>query len=214
MESKKIQTENVQTTQSKTSLARRRLRKKLRQIRRSLSVEQQEQTSTRIISRLYRLPRFLKAQHVAYYQSFDGEVDMSSLTEDESKIWFLPITSDSCRSWERQRLIFQPDIEGAPYLTNQYGIKEPIPDSKLELKPSMLDIVLMPLVGFDRQGHRLGMGKGYYDRTFGRNNCAWRRPLLIGLAHAEQECESLKSQSWDIPLDLIVTGSETIDCRS
>jgi len=208
-----IQTENIQSVQTKASNAKRSLRKKLRRIRHTLSNEQQAQSSKNIIARLYRLPKFLKAQHLAYYRSFDGEVDLALLGKDESKTWFLPITSDTRRSWERQRLIFQPDLKEAPMLTNQYGIQEPLPDPKLELKPPMLDIVLMPLVGFDRLGNRLGMGNGYYDRTFGRRNCIWRRPLLIGIAHAEQECENLMSQPWDIPLDWIVTGSETIDCR-
>jgi len=208
------QTRNsLSQAKNRLSQTRSSVRKELRQIRRSLSEEQQAQTSKNIISQLYRLPLFQKAQHIASYQSFDGEVDISSLIEDESKTWFMPITSDACRSWERKRLIFQAEVKDAPFLINRYGIKEPLPNPKQELKPSMLDIVLLPLVGFDRLGNRLGMGKGYYDRTFGGNNCLWRRPLLIGLAHGEQECKSLVSQSWDIPLDMIVTGNETIDCR-
>lgn len=189
------------------------LRKKLRRIRRALSEEQQDATRKRIVTRIYQLPFFQKARHVAYYQSFDGEVDVSLLGKDQSKIWYLPITSDHCRAWEPQRLLFQAEIKDGPYRRNQYGIQEPLYNPQWELKPSMLDIVLLPLVGFDRTGNRLGMGKGYYDRTFGGHNCCWRRPLLVGIAHAEQECKKLERQRWDVPLDIIVTASETIDCR-
>ncbi len=74
-----------------------------------------------------------------------------------------------------------------------------------------LDIILLPLVGFDRYGNRLGMGGGFYDRTLARlNHCDMKRPLLIGLAHHCQEVEQLQTQSWDIPLDIIATDKELI----
>lgn len=198
------------------------LRKTLRLRRKLISLDQQEETSKRIIQQLYQFSFFKKAQHVALYWPFQGEVDVTNLIGDLSeethnktakktpkKRWYLPLVSDAHRPWERQRLIFQPKIAGDPGIVNQYGIEEPTPDKKQEFNPYMLDIVLMPLLGFDRKGNRLGMGKGYYDRTFGR---AWRKPKLIGLAHADQECEGLIQEDWDVSLDLIVTENEWIDC--
>ena len=70
--------------------------------------------------------------------------------------------------------------------------------------PAMLDLVIMPLVAFDSQFNRLGMGKGYYDRTFGEN-LRWRRPCLLGLAYASQQLTQLDATELDVPLDGVLT---------
>ena len=72
----------------------------------------------------------------------------------------------------------------------------------------------MPLVGFDRLGHRLGMGGGFYDRTFAAESWRFRRPCLIGVAHDCQEVEQLSAQPWDVPLDALVTPSGWLDFAS
>ena len=186
------------------------LRKELQKRRNLISSEQQEKTSKLICKQLHHLPLFRRAQNVALYWPFRGEVDVTDLVNDPSKTWYLPLVSDALRPWEKQRLIFQPKIAEDPGITNRYGIKEPTPDKKLEFDAQMLDIVLLPLLGFDRQGNRLGMGKGYYDRTFASG---WRRPKLIGLAHGDQECEALIQEEWDVALDLIITENGWIDCK-
>jgi 5-formyltetrahydrofolate cyclo-ligase len=71
-----------------------------------------------------------------------------------------------------------------------------------------LDVVVLPLVGFDRRGNRLGMGAGYYDRALRRRldtTRHWRRPRLVGVAFACQELPAIPVSPWDVPLDLIVT---------
>jgi 5-formyltetrahydrofolate cyclo-ligase len=72
-----------------------------------------------------------------------------------------------------------------------------------------LDLVFMPLVGFDAAGHRLGMGRGFYDRHFAQRRWRrhWRRPLLIGIAYDLQQVAVLDAAAHDIPLDAIVTES-------
>ncbi len=88
---------------------------------------------------------------------------------------------------------------------NIYGIKEPSACNP-EIKPEDIDIALVPLVAFDSQGNRLGMGGGFYDRTFAYKRTSPRsRPRLIGLAHSNQEALSIDSESWDIPLEAIMT---------
>ena len=190
-------------------MLRRKLRSELRQSRRALSAKQQRQASNNIIKQLYQQIFFLRARKVAIYWPADGEVDLSCLIADSSKTWFLPLISDGLRPWEKQRLLFQPFYPKAQSVFNKYGILEPIASARAEFNAHMFDLVLMPLVGFDRQGNRLGMGKGYYDRTFTQ---AWRKPKLMGIAHASQESEKLDAQAWDIPLDAIVTEDETIWC--
>ena len=94
---------------------------------------------------------------------------------------------------------------------NVFGINEPKPH-KPRLTAKHFDAVLMPLVAFDRNGNRLGMGAGFYDRSFAfRNQTAQlKRPLLIGLAHHSQEANSIISDSWDVTLDAIITDRELI----
>ena len=94
---------------------------------------------------------------------------------------------------------------------NRFGIAEPELGKNPTAPVWTLDIILLPLVAFDRAGNRMGMGGGFYDRTLARlNNSAMERPLLIGLAHHCQEVEHLQAQSWDIPLDIIATDKELI----
>lgn len=75
-----------------------------------------------------------------------------------------------------------------------------------ELQAEDLDIVITPLAAFDLQGHRLGTGGGYYDRTFAflQKNTV-KKPKIIGLAYAEQQAELLPHDQWDIDLDGVVT---------
>ncbi len=192
--------------------SRKQLRRELRHRRRSLSCAQQRNSSHHILRQLFLQRFFIKANRVGLYWPADGEVDVSDLTSWQGKSWYLPQISDSLRSWERQRLFFQlfdPDR----LALNKYGIVEPCYDPRFHIRPAMLDVVLVPLVGFDRQGNRLGMGKGYYDRTFEKLTTAWHKPTLVGIAHSVQECKDLTSNSWDIPLQAIATENEVIWCR-
>ncbi|KQU62349.1 5-formyltetrahydrofolate cyclo-ligase [Sphingomonas sp. Leaf339] len=83
-----------------------------------------------------------------------------------------------------------------------FGLRQPDAGAA-ELAP---DIILTPLVGFDRRGNRLGQGAGHYDRAFAAYPAAWR----IGIAHAAQEVPSLTPDPWDVPLHAILTEQEWI----
>ena len=72
--------------------------------------------------------------------------------------------------------------------------------------------MIVPLVGFDDECHRIGMGRGFYDRAFsfvGRSEPP-RRPRLVGVAFDEQRCERIDPQEWDVALDAVVTPTRTI----
>ena len=92
-----------------------------------------------------------------------------------------------------------------PLRTNRLGIAEC--DGPGLASARLLDVVFLPLVGFDRCGTRLGMGGGYYDRAFAFRHLrsAWHAPLLVGIAYALQEVQSIAPAAHDVPLDLVIT---------
>ncbi len=184
------------------------LRQQLRLKRRSLSRQQQEAAAEQISTLVSTDTDVLTAERIAFYLPNDGEIDCTGfMTKCHSmnKQLFLPLVSDNKL---QPLLFFQQFIPGrTPLFTNRYSILEPRFDAAQCIDPLMLDVVFCPLVGFDRQGRRLGMGKGYYDRTFAEKR--QKKPLLIGLAHSIQET-SLVPNPWDISLDIIYTEKEKI----
>jgi 5-formyltetrahydrofolate cyclo-ligase len=99
---------------------------------------------------------------------------------------------------------YQPGMRMA---LNRFSIAEPaLPRAEL-LAAECLDLIIMPLVGFDAGGNRLGMGGGFYDRTlaFLQHRGRWRRPLLFGLAYEFQRVDGLQPRCWDVPLDGVIT---------
>jgi 5-formyltetrahydrofolate cyclo-ligase len=187
----------------------RALRAELRAARRQLSVTQQRRAAYSVSRHLARDPVYQRAERLGIYLANDGEVDPSALLFSGGKTpknLYLPLLSDALRSWEPTRLLFQPfDPANSTLIKNRYGIDEPAYAPATVMPAAMLDIVLLPLVGFDLEGNRLGMGKGYYDRTFAASRTRWRRPKLLGIAHGLQEVAQLPRAAWDVPLDGIVT---------
>lgn len=189
---------------------RKNLRLELRARRRALNPTQQAQASAWALRYLTKLPQVMRAQHVALYMANDGELDPQVIA---TQLWkmgkrcYLPVLRP-----DKERTLWfveiQPDTQLAP---NRFGIPEPDHHTNHKLPAHLLDIVLMPLVGFDRTGARLGMGGGFYDTTFAfKQQKPKGKPYLIGLAHACQEMDSLETASWDIPLFAIVTDKEII----
>jgi 5-formyltetrahydrofolate cyclo-ligase len=193
------------------SSRRKALRKELRSARRALTPAQQQRASKQLFRRLAQHPLFIRSHHIAFYLANDGEIDPALLfnyARRLGKICYLPVISD----WPRTRMAFQRIRPGQRWRRNRFGIVEPQTDRKVHARPWRLNLVLMPLVGFDDHGNRLGMGGGFYDRMFAyrRMRSSWTGPQLLGLAHTCQKVEALAVKSWDIPLDGIVTDTECI----
>ena len=159
--------------------------------------------SRALVSHLARNPILWRARRVACFWPNDGEVDLSTLFE---------------LLWRRGKQVLLPVIDGhalwfARYtpattlVANRFGIPEPAAKRNKAQPLLAVDLVLMPLVAFDQQGHRLGMGGGYYDRTFAylRHRKHRHSPRLLGTAFALQRRASLPTQAWDIPLHGAVT---------
>ncbi|GAB3489147.1 5-formyltetrahydrofolate cyclo-ligase [Marinomonas epiphytica] len=185
---------------------RKQLRSQLRKKRNALSIQEQEHAS---LSLLNQWPTLLKKldlkqpQSIAFYLSNDGEISPHHLVQScwhNKQTTFLPIL-------DQQALLFAHYHQTNEWQMNRFGIKEPCGSSII--KGHELNLVFLPLVGFDQQGERLGMGGGFYDRTFA-NKPSTKPPYLIGLAHDCQQVKHLPTQSWDVPLDAIMTPSGLI----
>jgi len=101
---------------------------------------------------------------------------------------------------------WRPDLE---LIAHPFGVHEPPPG----LPPVLPDLVLAPLLAFDRRGGRLGYGAGFYDRTFTAIADAGGRPLRAGLCFAAQEVEEVPVDATDVPLELIVTENGLLPIR-
>jgi 5-formyltetrahydrofolate cyclo-ligase len=107
-------------------------------------------------------------------------------------------------------LLFARYHTGQTLIRNRYGIGEPVKSGRLR-KGWSVNTVLLPLVGFDRCGGRLGMGGGYYDRSFRRlATTGTGAPRLVGLAHRVQEVSLLPRERWDLDLSAVATDGEFI----
>ena len=100
-----------------------------------------------------------------------------------------------------QSMLFVRIDDDTTFIRNRFGIKEPA-DCKNLVSPQEMDLVLVPLVAFDATGNRLGMGGGFYDRTF---ELIETRPTLVGVAHSFQEVAELQAMPWDVPLNSVIT---------
>ena len=182
---------------------RNTLRSSLRAKRQELSVEQQLAASLALFNMLGNEDFFRVAQSIAFYQVADGELDPRMLLDlalSEGKSCFLPVIQQD----NPEFVSFAPYDASTELVPNKWGIAEP-PASEV-ISPKNFDVVFVPLVAFSKDCFRLGMGKGFYDRTFSFKIFNRRSsPLLVGLAHECQLVDSFPVESWDVRLDAVAT---------
>jgi len=182
-------------------LSRPALRRKLRQTRHQLSPAQQRHAARRLYRQLSHHPLFRRARHIALYLPNDGEIDPRLLlraAQRRGKATYLPVLNP----WPRTRMVFQRIEPGERLRRNRFGIFEPVIRTARQRRVWALDLLLMPLVGFDGNGGRLGMGGGFYDRSlaYRARRKKSHKPTLLGLAHECQRVDRLPLESWDVPL--------------
>jgi 5-formyltetrahydrofolate cyclo-ligase len=184
---------------------RNTLRQRLRRARRQLSVSQQRHAALGLVRQLRRTPAWQGARRIAFYHAIDGEIDPGPALRQawqQDKACYLPVLHPI----RENHMIFVRVWPGSRLVYNRWGIPEPRPTLKHSISPRRLDLVLMPLVGFDEAGHRIGMGKGFYDRTFAFRRSKCHRPALVGLGHeCQQVAEGIMPSSWDVTLDALAT---------
>lgn len=190
-------------------LSRPQLRRLLRKARRALTPSEQRQAAQGLYRQLAQHPLFRRAKHISLYLPTDGEIDPSLLlraAQRRGKATYLPVLS----AWPRTKMVFQRVRPGEKLLPNRFRILEPRVNIRRQRKVWALDLVLMPLVGFDDEGGRLGMGGGFYDRSLAylARRQRWRKPTLLGLAHECQKVDRLARASWDVPMAGTVTNKQ------
>jgi len=182
------------------------IRKRMRECRLALPAATAAAASAAINTTLSNMPAISRSSAIATYMPAFGEVDCTAFAtrmRSRRKRTYVPVL-------RKNRLLFAPWDDSSDWAENRYGIPEPTCSPADLLTPRQLDIVVAPLVAFDESLNRLGMGGGYYDRTFAfRKRTAHKhRPVLIGAAYSFQRVEALQPQDWDVPLDVVVTEKE------
>lgn len=178
------------------------LRQRNRKQRAELDSTALANAASELAQRLIALPEYQQARRVAAYFAVNGEIGLEPLIENAlaaGKQVYLP-------NLEQQALRFSPYFLQQKMRINRFRLPEPDVDDDEMLRPDELDLVLAPLVVFDPAGNRIGMGGGFYDRSFSfRNQPGMEKPLLIGVAHELQRVERIIPQEWDVRLDMVVT---------
>ena len=182
--------------------ARAALRQELRRRRAALSRSEREAAHRQVALHLSRIGRLRPGLRVGIHLSVGSEFDTTALIDMLRRrrcIAYLPRITDA----RAQRMTF---TRATPKLRrNRHGILEPTGHAYTLAHD--LDLILLPLVGFDAQGQRLGSGAGYYDRalSFRSRRSHWRGPRLIGIAYECQRVAALAVRPTDIPLDAVIT---------
>jgi 5-formyltetrahydrofolate cyclo-ligase len=186
---------------------RNQLRQLVRQRRQNLSPEQQKLAAEALVQQFTVQPQLAALQHIALYLSNDGELDTAPLIRflwQQGKSVYLPIL----HPYKAGFLVFQQYRIDTPMTFNKFGIAEPELDPTQLKAMSEIELIGLPLVAFDQQGNRMGMGGGFYDRTLANAVFCQPPPLLVGIAHQCQQVDQVPTEPWDVPLNFVVTPTK------
>lgn len=202
----------VTLSDSATDAARRRLRTVLAARRRSVPTHERAQAARRVAHNVDRALWLCANWRIAVYAALPEELDTAPLIALLSRRGcriYLP-RIDRRRASRAMKFV---EMRGA-LRRNRLGIAEPRTGAVLGAR--WLDVVFLPLLGFDRHGLRLGTGGGYYDRAFAFRHwrSAWHAPRLVGLAYAFQQVERIAPAAHDVLMDAVVTDEGIIPCAT
>jgi 5-formyltetrahydrofolate cyclo-ligase len=173
------------------------LRTTLRQRRQALAHADRAAAAHSLAVNAATLPNWIDARRIAIYLPADSEIDTAALVlaaRALGKQVYLPVIQPD------KRLVFAQWRSGDTLVANRYNIPEPVADAR-RCAAEQLDIIFIPVVGWDGTGARLGMGGGFYDRTLHHIS----GPVLVGLAYEMQRAAAIPTADWDIGLQYVVT---------
>jgi 5-formyltetrahydrofolate cyclo-ligase len=194
------------------------LRARLRERRHAISKVQRHNHEQKINAHVITCVEEFRSANVAAYWCFDGEPDlmpaMTTLETQEVNL-LLPVIekpgiTHQGEATEPGNMIFRQWQTGMIMTSNAFGIPEP--GDGRHYSVDEIDLMLIPLVGCDLSGNRLGMGAGYYDR-FLRPTAGLESPILVGVAFECQICRHIPVDPWDVPLQHVITEKERFTCK-
>ena len=179
------------------------VRKELIKLRKNLSKEELLEKSNKIKNRLFKINEFVQSTTILFYVSYDNEVYTHEMIKDSitnKKNVAVPVTDKKNKKLILSKLESWDDLS-----LGAYNILEPKKEKIKEISIDEIDLIIVPGVGFDESGHRIGHGKGYYDNLL-KNS----KSPTIGLAFEFQVIKNIPSEKHDIPIDKIVTEERII----
>lgn len=183
---------------------RNNTRNEIRQKRKALHEDEVAKCSE-LVRRVVLEHEFLKQNRcIASYHSFSGEIDTVEINKAlrlAGHHMALPVIHPE----EKGLMDFYSYEKPEDLILNRFKIPEPVVSEENLVQPNHLEVVIVPLVGFNEKGERLGMGGGYYDRMLKKISCEC---LTLGLAYDFQLIPEIKSQPWDMPLDEVITPTK------
>jgi len=185
-----------------------KIRQELAQKRKNLSKDEVLEKSDKIKKRLFETDEFKQASNIVFYVSYDNEVYTHKMIKEcitSKKNVVVPMCDKEERCLILSKLDSWDDLE-----PGSYGILEPRKEKVKEFSIDKIDLIIVPGLGFDTNGCRIGHGKGYYDNLL-KNS---RNALHIGLAFEAQIVKKITVDAHDLPVHMIVTEKRVIDCRN
>ncbi|OGV32351.1 MAG: 5-formyltetrahydrofolate cyclo-ligase [Legionellales bacterium RIFCSPHIGHO2_12_FULL_35_11] len=162
-------------------------------VRKSINKRSQKLASSIICKKINFLQNYINAESIGLYKPINNEIDLSSLFNNSKKFYYPKVFGKEMNFIKIDAL--------TKFVKNKCGIEEPIGNLNDGVDVTKLDLIFVPLVAFDHNKNRIGMGLGYYDRYLARN----KNTFLIGVAYEFQRQEDIQPDPWDIKLDLILT---------
>jgi 5-formyltetrahydrofolate cyclo-ligase len=179
-----------------------KLRRIMLEKRKKLSSEERRNASFHIQQSLLESEVYVKAKHLVLYSSIHNEVDSSLVMNDaltSGRKVFLPVVAD-------MGLIFREVKETTALQKGAFGIMEP-PASNSVISPEKVDLIVVPGIAFDLQGHRVGYGKGYYDKAL---HSLEKQGKLIAVCYDFQLVDEIAGEPHDVMVDMMITEKRIV----
>lgn len=188
--------------------AKRSLRAELKQRLRAISAEERLRQSRLLAQKVIAHSQYQKAQRISIFLSMPDEIETDEIIKDifrRGKTCFIPRYRFQSRHMDMVRLASPEEVASLP--RTSWNIPQPGEDEAREeaLATGGLDLIFMPGLGFDRHGHRLGRGRGYYDAYLSRCEQHQRaKPYTLALAFREQICARVPVDEHDVKVDEVL----------
>ena len=176
------------------------LKSEILEKRKTLSKEEIKEKSSKVKENLYSLSEFKDSKNIMFYVSFNNEVDTQKLIKEllsNNKTILVPFVQKNNPILQLSEIKDFNDLE-----PKTFGILEPKEDKIKKFGINDVDLVIVPGIVFDKSGHRIGYGYGYYDRFLKKLN---KNVVKIGFAFEFQLVDKIPEEQHDVPMDVVVT---------